>query len=78
MTIHPHTATPRPPKPKPARAPHFHGAISAVVVMLAIGAIAFGSLLHRSSKAEKEPATIGQGRGPVAIAPIVDPLAGAD
>jgi hypothetical protein len=78
MTIHSHSAAPCPPKPKPARAPHFYGTLSALAVMLAIGVIAFGSVLHRSSQAEKELETTGQMRGPIAIAPIVDPLADTD
>ena len=73
MSIHPHIPAPLPPKPKTARAPHLYGAIPAVAVMLAIGVLAFGSMLHRPSQ-PVEPVTTGEGRSLAVIAPITDPI----
>ena len=76
MSIHPHIpAPPAPPQPKPktARATHLYGAIPAVAVMLAIGVLAFGSMLHRAPQFV-EPAPIGEGRNLAIIAPIIDPI----
>jgi hypothetical protein len=74
MSIHPHIPAPLPPKPRTARAPHLYGAISAVAVMLAIGVLAFGTMLHRTSQ-PVEPVTTGQGRSLAIIAPFTDPIA---
>jgi hypothetical protein len=73
MSIHPHIPAPRPPKRKPAHAPHPYGVIPAVAVMLAIGVLAFGSMLHRAPQSV-EPVTTGQGRSLAIIAPITDPI----
>ena len=79
MSIHPHIAAPPSPKPKTARAPHLYGAIPvygaipAVAVMLTIGVLAFGSMLHRPSPTV-EPVTTGEGRSLAIIAPITDPI----
>jgi hypothetical protein len=74
MSIHPQIFAPPPPKPKTARASHLYGAIPAVAVMLAIGMLAFGSMLHRAPQ-PVEPVTAGQGRSLAIIAPITDPMA---
>jgi hypothetical protein len=59
-------------EPKTARAPHLYRAIPAVAVMLTIGVLAFGSMLHRPSPTV-EP-VITEERSLAVIAPITDPI----
>jgi hypothetical protein len=77
MTVHPHFSQDPPShtERRGRKSAVRHGSILAIAVMLGIGALAFGSMLPRSTVAVDEPATTGQGAGPTAIVPIADPLA---